>query len=361
MDGTPGFYASRPIISVDGRAAPALGDALLQSLLVEERTAGLFRCEARFGNWGPRDASVGFLLFDRDLLDFGKDFAVEFGPPGSARRVFAGRIMGLEAIFPPGAAPELTVLAEDRFQDLRMTRRTRAFEDQDDPAVFRQVASDHGLTPELDLTGPTHRVLVQLNQSDLAFLRERAAACGAELWIEDRTLKAAGAARRDAGRVELTYGANLLEFSVLADLGGQRSKLRVSGWDVATKEGFAEEAGAGDIAAEVAGGQAGMAALDKALGERVEAVAFATPAGRAEATAEARARFARLARRFLTGTGVADGRAEIRVGSRLALKGIGPLFEGTYRATVVRHRFDLATGYRTEFEVERAGLGGQAA
>jgi Bacteriophage probable baseplate hub protein len=87
----------------------------------------------------------------------------------------------------------------------------------------------------------------------------------------------------------------------------------------------------------------------------------AAPATRDEAAAEARARYARLARRFLTGTGVADGRPDIRVGTHLQLRGLGALFDGTYRTSLVRHRFDLDTGYRTEFEVDRAGLGGGAA
>src|SRR5258705_8493580 len=41
--------------------------------------------------------------------------------------LFEGRIMALEGQFPEGRQPQLVVLAEDRFQDLRMTRRTRTF------------------------------------------------------------------------------------------------------------------------------------------------------------------------------------------------------------------------------------------
>jgi phage protein D len=358
MDGCPGFYASRPVISVDGCAENALGDALLVSLLVEESTAGLFRCEARFGNWGPRDTSAGFLLFDRDLLDFGKEIVVELGPQGNARRVFRGRISGMEGNFPAASAPELTILAEDRFQALRMSRRTRSFEDLDDAAVIRQVAGEHGLSADLDLDGPSHPVLVQLNQSDLAFLRERAASCGAELWLEDTTLKAAASGRRDAGQVELAHGAGLLEFIVLADLAGQQTTLRVAGWDVEGKQAILEEAGEDAVAAELAGGEGGASVLGKAFAARVETVASAAPARTEEARAEAKARYARRARRFLTGSGCADGTAAIQVGTRLRLTGLGPLFSGDYRTTLVRHRFDAEHGYRTEFEVERAGFGG---
>ena len=87
---------------IDGNLQPSLGDVLLQSLMVEETTLGLFRCEANFLNWGPKDNEVGFLFFDRQVLDFGKTFAVEFGPPGESGPVFAGRITGIEA---PVSAP----------------------------------------------------------------------------------------------------------------------------------------------------------------------------------------------------------------------------------------------------------------
>src|ERR1041385_4891832 len=98
--------------------------------------------------------------------------------------------MGLEAAFPEGQSPEITVLAEDRFQDLRMNRRTRSFSDVSDSDVINQIATDHGLSPSVDLNGPTYKVLAQVNQSDLAFIRERARAIDGEVWMDANTLNA---------------------------------------------------------------------------------------------------------------------------------------------------------------------------
>src|SRR5690606_381170 len=133
--------------------------------------------------------------------------------------------------------PELTVLAEDRFQDLRMARRTRSFEDVTDEDVFRRIASDHGLTPEIDAGAAVrHKVLAQVNQSDLAFLRERARAIDAEVWVKGDTLYVASRSRRGGEEIALAYGQRLHEFSVLADLAGQRTSFSVAGWDVGAKE-----------------------------------------------------------------------------------------------------------------------------
>ena len=352
-----GYYASRPRLRLEGEPLPELGESLLQSLYVEESTLGLFRCEASFINWGPKDGQVGYLFFDRRTLDFGKTLSVEFGPPGEAGPVFAGRISGLEASFPAGRPPELRVLAEDRFQDLRMERHTRTFEDMSDADVIRQVASQHGLSAEVDAAGPVHRLLAQLNQSDLAFVRERAAATDAELWLDGRTLYVQARSRRSHGAVTLTYGSDLLEFSVLADLAHQRTAVRVSGWDVAGKQAIDVEAGLSAIQAELTGRQGGSTVLQAALAPRVERMALDTPLAAAEAQALAEARYRSRARGFVRGQGASDGNPRLRVGATVDLRNVGPLFDGPYSVTLARHSFDLLNGYRTAFHVERPGIG----
>ncbi len=63
------------------------------------------------------------------------------------------------------------------------------------------------------------------------------------------------------------------------------------------------------------------------------------------------------ARRFVTGSGTAAGSPGVRVGARVNLEGLGKPFNGEYRVTRTRHSFDLMNGYRTDFDVERAGMG----
>jgi phage protein D len=361
MAGTPAtasYFAARPTIRVDGQVQQLLGDDQLQSLLVEESVLGLFRCEANFINWGPKNGKVDFLYFDRQILDFGKVFSVEFGPPGVNSPVFAGCITGIEAHYPANRPPEIQVLAEDRLQDLRMERHTRSFENVTDADVIRQIASQHGLTAQVDVDGPTYRTLVQANQSDLAFLRERVAAIDAELWVDNRTLYAQARSRRSSGTVTFTYGKELLEFTVLADLAHQRTAVRVSGWNVNDKQAIDVEAGESAISAELNGGRSGSAVLGKALAQRRERVVVSTPLSQQEAQKIAEARYRARARSFVRGMGVVDGNVRIRVGATVVLKGLGPFFDGPYYVALARHTFSLFDGFRTAFEVERPGLGG---
>lgn len=343
---------ARPTFVVDGQDQPALAEGLLR-LVVSEDTQGLGRCEASFGNWGALNRRIGFLYFGRDLLEFGKTFAVKCG----TTTIFSGRIGALEADFPEGAPPQITVLAEDRLQDLRMTRRTRSFADQSDADVVRQIASDHGLTPQVDLNGPTHKILAQVNQSDLAFLRDRCRSLGAEIWVEDTTLHVQARAGRSADPVELSFGRDLFAFKVLADLAHQRTTVTASGWDVSGKSAFTHDAGASLVQGELDGGDGGAGVLQQAFGERKEALVHTLPLSAQETEAVAGAYFKMTARRFLVGHGRAEGRADLRVGRKVDLTGLGSLFSGKYYLAAVRHLFDGTSGYRVEFTAERAALG----
>jgi uncharacterized protein len=346
------LISSRPAFEVDGQDQPELAAQLLALDIADEAT-GLARCEAEFGNWGVSEGQVGFRYFDRRLLEFGKPLVVRLGD----ERLFEGRILGLQGRFGEGTPPTLRVLADDRLQDLRMTRRTRSFADLSDADLARRIAADHGLTPQVDAAGPTHRHLAQLNQSDLALLHERARAIDAELWVQGRTLHFQSRRARDAGRVELSWGGQLRRFDVTADLAGQRSEVAASGWDVGAKQAVRATASASVLGAELGSDDSGIAILQRALGERHETLAHAGAPSEAEARALAEAALRLAARRFVRGHGTAEPQAALRVGTALTLKGLGPLFNGRYVATAVRHRFDTTHGLRTEFEAERPGLG----
>ena len=94
-----------------------------------------------------------------------------------------------------------------------------------------------------------------------------------------------------------------------------------------------------------------------AFGDRVETVGQLVPLTSAEARARVEALFKHQARRFVAGWGVAETDAKLRVGAKVTLDGLGPLFGGDYYVTDSVHRFDRVRGIRTEIHVERPGLG----
>jgi phage protein D len=344
--------ASRPKIIVAGREDIDLSQALLK-MSVHETVQGLYSAELRIGNWGPKNNAIGFLYFDRKKLDFGKAVQLKLDDD----LLFDGKISAIEAEFAEGRPPEVAILLEDRLQDLRMTRRTRTFTESSDADVIRRIAGDHGLQASVEVQGPTHKVLAQVNQSDLAFIRERARSAGAELWIDGNNLSAKPRTARTGASIKLKYGADLREFTALADLAHQRTSVDVSGWDVGGKKAIREQADEAAVRNELGSDSSGSKILRDAFGERKESIANMVPLTADEARAQAEARYRDSARRFLVGRGLAQPNGKLRVGAWIELDGLSSLFNGKYYLAEVQHRFDGTGGFRSEFTAERPGLG----
>ncbi|MDM0001813.1 hypothetical protein QTI24_24610 [Variovorax sp. J22P240] len=351
-DARSAIASARPGFDVAGTAEPRL-DAALIRLVCTENEAGLSHCEAEFSNWGDHQGATGFTWFDRATLEFGRDFAVRIG----SATVFEGRVMAIEGRFPAMAPPTVVIRAEDRLQDLRMTRRTRAFERVSDADIVRRIASDHGLTAETDLAGPASTIVTQINQSDLAFLRTRALLADADVWLEAKTLHVPQRASRTDAGLELVHGARLRHFEVAADLAHQRTAVVCGGWDVGAKTAIAAQATDSAIAGETSTGISGPAVLKQVLGERKDTVAHCVPLDEVAARGIAEAHLRSMARRFVRGRGVADADARLHVGRHVKLSGLGALFSGNYGVVETCHRFDAAVGLRTEFVVERPWIG----
>ena len=350
-DATPPVRGGRPSIEIDGQRDATLTSALM-SLLVLDGADGLARCELTFGNWGGPDRS-GFQHFGRQQLEFGKPLKITL----EAATLFEGRISAITAKFPDGGTAQIGVCAEDRLQDLRMTRRTRTFADASLGDVLRRIAGDHGLQPEVDASGETYKLLAQVNQSDLAFARDLARREDAQVWVEGTKLKVATRTRRQGGALELSWAGKLREFDVNADLAHQRTKLIGAGWNVADKEAAKHEADDTVVRSELNGGDSGASTLQRAFGERADTLAHAVPASGAQARAVAEASFRHLARRFVVGRGVAETSPELRVGAKLNIKGVGPLFQGEYTVTDLAILYDAKAGLRTEFMCDRPAIG----
>lgn len=354
MDASRSAIASaRPKLAVDGQARPELDSGLLR-LLVNDSAEGLASCEAEFGNWGANaQGQLGFLWFGRDVLEFGKRFAVKLGDD----TLFEGKITAIEARFPALTPPTLVVRVDDALQDLRMTRRTRHFERVSDADVLSQIANDHGLQTDVNLSGPTWPLLVQANESDLAFLRRRMLVADADLAIADGKLSAQPRPNRPRPAITLVHGGTLRRFHVAADLAHQRTALHSTGWDVARKEAIDEQATASSLGNEANGGDSGPQILQQAFGDRSDTVAHRQPPDAASARTEAESHLRALARRFVRGQGETDTDVRLRAGASVQLDGLGPLFSGAYGLSEVMHRFDMTHGLRTEFTAERAWLG----
>ena len=356
MAETPSIYAADPVFMVGGNRVPDLARDCL-SLTVEEDCRGLRTLSAQFLAVAPRAQANSDVVeyLDGRTLDFGTELSVSIGPPDDEQVIFAGKVSALEVVFDEGQPPHVEVDAEDGLMSLRMTRRSASYSNVSDADLAQQIAGQHGLSAEVDADGPTYTSVLQVDESDLGFLRRRAALIGAELWLAGTTLHFATRTRRRGTAVTLTPGTTLLSAAIRADLAHQRSSVRVSGYDAQARQAIDEGANGDLVLAETSGGRTGPQILDRALGSSDEQWSELVPVTTGEARAWSKAQLLARARRFVTVTGTTIGTPKLGVGSQLTLSAVGGPFEGDgYYVTRVRQRWQRGLGgLRTHFEAER--------
>lgn len=348
-------YSAVPTLRVDGQEHEALR-TLLKAMEMTEGEGGMSALELRFDNLASvPDGTADFAFEDGRILKLGARITVSAGEETNPREIFRGTITGLEGVFTETGSPELVVLAEDALQRARLARRTAVHDDATVSGLASTVAKQAGLTPKVTGLSDPVGTQVQLNESDLAFLRRVLARADADLQVVENDLQVAPRADVRRGTLELAMYSQLRRCRVLADLSQQVTETTTAGWDPA--QGQRVSATSTGASLGPGAGQKGADALESALGKRSEHVADLAVMTDAEAQALADAAFDHRARRFVVVEGTTEGNPTLRVGTHVKLTGLGPRFSNTYYVVRARHRWDLAQGYATEFEGECAFLG----
>ncbi len=274
--------------------------------------------------------------------------------------LFQGRVYGVGLESGPGTPPRVEIHAYDALQRLAMTRRSRSFHEISTSDAMRATAHDHGLGADVELTGPTQEVLVQANQTDLAFLQALAAEADAEFWMEGETFHARPRGYRSGESVTLAAGGTLQEVRVFADLSRQRRSLAIGGWDVRSKTaiaGLPEADSPGPGGPAPASGSRILEEVSLPGPGEWERIVHTSPETPEVAASRAQLRLHALRRGFVTAEGSTYGAVGIRVGRNVDLTGLGARFQGAYQVTATHHTWNTQEGYRTRFHASREEVG----
>ncbi|HEU4621370.1 MAG TPA: contractile injection system protein, VgrG/Pvc8 family [Burkholderiaceae bacterium] len=355
---TLALYSAKPTVRVDGQQH-ALLDTLLQSMTMHEDEGGLSSLELGFVNWATQsNASAGLAFEDEKIFKLGGEIKTYAGESMAPTEIFAGRISAFEFAADAEGPPRLIVHAEDAAMRARLSRRSAVYENKSVADIAKDIASRLGLTPKVTGLSDTAKVHVQLNESDLAFLRRLLVRHGADVQLVGNELHVSPRADVQRNAIELRMNSQLVRVRVMADLAHQVTQARVTGFDPSSGEAVS---GDGDGAPLGPGaGRTGKDLVNQVFGDRVEQVAHRLALTQSEANALAEAEFAHRARAFVRVQGECTGVPTLRVGSHLTLKDVSPRFDNTYYATAVTHRYDQVRGYTTEFRAECAYFGNPA-
>jgi phage protein D len=338
-------YSARPTIEIDREPLERVALGLL-ALSVNETEDGLAALELRLSNWASTPEGAERAFDAGSPVALGAGVRVFVGGSGEQMLVFSGRISAIEARVGQDSPPTLIVRAEDRLFAGRLQRRSRVYEDMSLGELTRQVASQLGLSANVDLPDATG-LWAQFNESDLAFLRRVLARFDCAVRIDDETLVASRNVAAGGTTVDLALYSQLRRVQVAADLAHQSTRVTASGWDGVIGERFNVESTGSQFGA--GSGRKGGELLAQHFGERSEHLAALACVDEREAQALAHAAFDQRARRFVTARGTAEGNPRLRAGGFVALTGLGARFDNTYEVAECVHRFDLSDGYQTDF------------
>ena len=173
------YVSPRPAIKLKGAANDDMVDSLLD-IAVRAPEAGMASAEIRMVNWGTQpSAPVNFLF---NTVAIGDKIEIAFGL-AQQKTVFKGEVTAIEERYGDGV-PQIVLLAEDALHRLARHRASRAFQQTSPNSIVQTLASDAGLQADAKLSD-TPGDYIQLNESDLHFLRRLAARYGATPRVAD--------------------------------------------------------------------------------------------------------------------------------------------------------------------------------
>lgn len=290
------------------------------------------------------------LWIDADSLAPGKSVQISARGPAGEKLIFDGEIVELEPDFHP-ATQILTVRAFDRLHRLARGQHMRSFLNVTDGDLVRKLAQEVGLKAQSATTSQVHHYVFQNNQTNLAFLRDRAAALGYLLYVRGNTLYFEPP-KAEGQPIPLEWGVTLSEFRPRMTTLGQSGGVTVRGWDPATRQEIVGHAQKGQTAPQVGVKQSGGDLAQGAFHVDAQSQGVMRPVrSQAEADAQAQALQDQRASRFIEAEGICAGNPAVVAGASVEVSAVGDRFGGTYFITSTTHVYAAQSGYVTHFSV----------
>lgn len=331
-------------------------------------------------------ANEGLRWLDHGLIAVNKPVKLELGYVGEQlTQVFVGEVVAIDASFPGGGMPVVTIAAQDRRHRLTQGTKVRWFAIPipsignfpiPDPITASLVSLENGLIPVIDPVGAAIAVLLggveavvsiadpgaaqkfvrkQANESDYDFLSRIAKENGWEVQMEHggdlggRMLRFTSPLDNLDADVALSYGRSLLEFSPRISIVGQIFSISAYIWVPEIKMVFVVNLGwdwdrqSLTLAVYPGAIPVGQTASNHLIQEPLSVVSAPR-----KIIGEL---IPRLNKR-LTASGATLGDPRIQAGRVLRIEGVGVQFGGLYRVTSATHTIDQS-GFRTQFETRK--------
>ena len=372
-------YAPNFTITVNGDPLPAGMRACISRLTYQDGLEGADRVEFTLANDALR-------FLDHPLLRVDNEIRLQIGyAPNPLEEVFVGEITGVNATFPGGGMPTMTVVAHDFLQRLTRGTKDRAFAlsipcigkfPLPDPYVAMLVSATNLLIPAVDPAGAAlsfltlliayaidpleakRSIRIQSGQSDFDFLSTLAKENGWEMSIDHTqaphgyVLQFQFLLRDYSADVALKWGESLIDFTPKITTVGQVAAVSTRVWIPSIKMelvivlGWDWDRASFDLQIYPGLGQLAALTGGKKSTLKIDAIGPATAPKKLVSEL-----LPRLNNR-LTASGSTIGDPRIKSGVVVDFDGLGDEFGGLYRITTATHTFD-GGGYKTSFDARK--------
>jgi phage protein D len=273
-------------------------------------------------------------LFGESLFAIGDEIEIRMGYNDVLQTVILAKVTLVEIEVTQSGGPHLIVRGYDLRHRLQRGTKVRTFVKKKDSEIAKQIATEAGLASKVVDSTVVHEYLIQANQTDFAFLKERARRIHYELVVKDNILHFRPVAYDCAPVVTLTYGVNIYEFRAQLSSAGQVSRTQVRGWNSKDKQAVVAES---ESCVLLGGKLNGAKLTSQVFGEAQTLITGEPVANLQEARQRADAEFAASALGLIRAEVRFPGSTRINTGIIVEISGFGKRFNGPYYITTVKH------------------------
>jgi phage protein D len=352
-------YRALPTLEIDGEQAPSnLMEDIVQVVVEESlHLPGMFALVIQNDYFPGRNQDEPWRY--KGLLDIGKPIKIGFSSSTTESQDFneeresqilEGEITAIETHFSEKSQAPVIVRGYDVSHRLHRGRYNRSFQNMTDSDIVKKIASEVGLTiGTIDQSGAPHDYVFQENQTNMQFLRERAARIGFELFIQDGKLYfRKPKADQD---ISLKWLKDLHSFRVRVTSAEQVRAVEVRAWDYSQKRSIVSTAQTEQVITETESGK-GSDTSTKFNGKppKPTMIVVDQPVfNPKEADIMAQALCDEIGGQFIYADAKSEGNPQIRPGRVVNLEDMGQ-HSGKYYVTETRHFFHKRV-YTTDFSV----------
>lgn len=361
-------YVAEPRLEIEGQEAPKeLMEDILQ-ISVEEslHLPAMFTIVIRNSYFPGRKDDKPWQY--EDLFVIGKSIKILFTSSITYNyefekqeegSVIEGEITAMESHFNSGSQAPIIIRGYDVSHRLHRGRYNRSFQNMKDSDIVKKIAGEVGIPiGTVDDTGGPHGYgdingadgyVFQKNQTNMQFLRERAAHNGFELFVLDGKLNFRKPQVDQS--LQLKWLKELHSFSVRVTSSEQVSEVEVRGWDYSRKQPIVQTKDAEQVLTKTQRGKGSQTSTSfKGQPPTPKMIVVDRPIfTNDEAETMTQALCDELGGEFVHADARGEGNPEIRPGKVVELQDMGK-YSGKYYVTETRHLFHERV-YNTEFSV----------